>query len=459
MYGLLIIIKNRFLSGNSLSAKVRKNIIYTVFLKFLSILVSFCLVRVTYDFIGQKAIYGVWLTILSLLSWINFFDIGLGYSLRNRLAEAIALEEFNKGKVYVSTAYAVLAIFVLSILIIFFIATHFINWNKVFNIYVIDSATLNYSVNLVVFFYLLSFLFSLVKSISFAFQDAVLPSLFGLIANIIFLVIVFVLYKFNMSGLMALVGAYSGISLTVLVIASAGLFFTKYRDIKPEFKFIKFGYVQDLLNLGIRFFILQISVLIIFSTDNMIITQVLGPEYVTPYQITFKLFSIITMAANIVITPFWSAYTDAYSRGDYGWILNALIKQIYLMIPLVICVGLMILYGKPIIYLWMGSKIEVPTLLVFLMGVYTIILVWNNIFSYLFNGIGKIRISLIISIFCAIINIPLSVYLARHMGVSGVILGTIICLLFGAILGPLRLYYIFYYRTKKNNNFLDNLFN
>ncbi|ACV63609.1 polysaccharide biosynthesis protein [Desulfofarcimen acetoxidans DSM 771] len=456
MSGLFITIKNLFYSGDSLSAKVVKNIIYSALLKFISILVSFCLIRVTYDYLRQEDIYGMWLTILSLLSWINFFDIGLGQSLRNRLAEAIALKDTDKGRDYVSTSYVIIGIFVITLLLIYFAITPYINWNKVFNSYVIDSYHLRKLMNLTVFFYLLSFFLSLIKSISFAFQDAVLPSLFGVISNTAFLIILFILYKCNMSGIIILAGVYSGISTAVLAIASIYLFFTKYRDIRPRFKSVKFNYAPDLLSLGIKFFIIQIAALIIFTTDNIVITQVLGPAYVTPYQIAFKLFSIFSMAASIILSPFWSAYTDAYSKGDNRWIIKILKKHMCLMIPLIIGVALTVLFSKQIITIWMGNKIQVPFLLILLIGIYTVMFVWNSIFAYIFNGIGKIRSSLIFSVFAAVINIPISIYLAKQIGVSGVILGNIVSLSFGAVLEPIKFYYIFY--SKEKRRILDELF-
>lgn len=456
MRGLFKIIKSGFISGNNRTVKVTKNIIYTALLKFISILVSFYLVRVTYNFLGREDVFGVWLTILSLLSWINFFDMGLGNSLRNKLAEAVALKDLDKGRIYVSTSYAVMGIVVIAVLITYFAVTPFVNWNKVFNLYIINSHEFKSLISLVVFFYFIYFFLSLIKDIALAFQDAILPSLFGVISNVVFLIVLYVLYKFNMSGIIILGTAYSGILTLVLVIASSYLFLTKYKNIRPRIDCIKIIYAPNLFNLGIKFFVIQIAVLIIFTTDNIIITQVLGPAHVAPYQIAYKLFSIFTMAANIILTPFWSAYTDAYAKGEYDWILKIIKKQLYLMIPLIMGVFLAILFSKQIIALWMGNRIQVPFLLIVLMGVYAVILVWNNIFAYLFNGIGKIRSLIIGSVAAAIFNIPLSVYCAKHLGVSGVILGTIISLSIGALVEPAKYYYIFY--SKNKIRFLDKLF-
>ena len=67
--------------------------------------------------------YGVWLILSSLIAWVNFFDIGLGNGLRNKLAEALASQEFVRARTYVSTTYAILTIIISLLLISFFFYT------------------------------------------------------------------------------------------------------------------------------------------------------------------------------------------------------------------------------------------------------------------------------------------------------------------------------------------------
>ena len=71
---------------------------------------------------------------LLLLVWVNYFDIGLGNGLRNKLAEALALNNLKLAKAYVATALFVLGFIVLGIIILFMIINHFIQWDKVLNI-------------------------------------------------------------------------------------------------------------------------------------------------------------------------------------------------------------------------------------------------------------------------------------------------------------------------------------
>jgi Na+-driven multidrug efflux pump len=94
--------------------------------------------------------------------------------------------------------------------------------------------------------------------------------------------------------------------------------------------------------------------------------------------------------------------------------------------------------------IWLDSKIKVPFILTILMGIFAILSNWNNIFAYFINGVGKIRLSLFYAVFVGIINIPLSILLAKNagLGISGVIAATLICLLLGSIYSPVQYFKI-----------------
>ena len=67
----------------------KKNIFYSFFVKGFGIFISLLVVPVTIKFLNPTE-YGIWLTLNSILLWINTFDIGLGNGLRNKLSEAFA---------------------------------------------------------------------------------------------------------------------------------------------------------------------------------------------------------------------------------------------------------------------------------------------------------------------------------------------------------------------------------
>lgn len=76
-------------SKNERSSKIKKNVIGTLIVKGISIPTQLLLVPLTISYISSE-LYGIWLTLTSIIGWIGFFDIGFGNGLRNKLTEALA---------------------------------------------------------------------------------------------------------------------------------------------------------------------------------------------------------------------------------------------------------------------------------------------------------------------------------------------------------------------------------
>lgn len=230
------------------------------------------------------------------------------------------------------------------------------------------------------------------------------------------------------------------------------IFFNKNKELSPSISEFSKDKVLDIMALGAKFFIIQIAAIIIFTTDNILIAQIVGPKYVTGYNIVQKLFGFVTMLHTILITPLWSAYTEAYIKKDYKWIKNILFKLNILMVPIIIIIITIFFLFNIIINIWIRQKIYVDNNLIFLVGLYTIISVWNNIYAYFLNGTGYLKLSFWISIFIAIINIPLSIYFGKYLklGVEGIVIANILCLSIGVVLQPIQSYIILNNKLKNS---------
>lgn len=429
------------------NSKTRTKVVkFHIFLSFiykvLAIGLSYLLVPLTINYLNIEQ-YGIWMTLLSIMSWFAFFDIGLGNGLRNKLTVALAKNDIKLAKIYVSTAYVAVSFIAFLFFIILVTILPILPWNKIFNTTSISNSELMKTVFVVGFFFLLNFILSLCNSMFYAYQEASLVTLNSVLQNLFALIAIYILTHFT-SGSLFYLGFWYGMSMLLSSVLLMGYFLKRHDEVMPSIKYINLGKVKEIASLGIKFFIIQMATLIIFATNNMIITQVLGPEQVTPYNVVFKLFSIITIAHGIIVAPLWSAYTDAYAKGDIKWIKNTLKKLNLLMIPIIISVLILIIFARDIINIWVGPQIKYPYLLVVLMGIYTIISVWSNIYAYFVNGIGKVRLQMYSAILGGLMNIPLSVYFVKFldMGISGVILGTIISLSLFAVIGPIQTYYI-----------------
>lgn len=122
-----------FSEGHSRTILAKKNIAISFFIKGASIVIGLLLVPMTINYVSSMQ-YGIWLTISSLIGWMSFFDIGMGNGLRNKLAESLALNEFQLAKIYVSTTYACLLIISLGLFVFFCFLNPYIDWQTFLNI-------------------------------------------------------------------------------------------------------------------------------------------------------------------------------------------------------------------------------------------------------------------------------------------------------------------------------------
>lgn len=427
-----------YIDSASRTKIVKLHISLTFVYRVFAVGLNFLLVPLTINYLNIER-YGIWMTLLSIVSWFAFFDIGLGHGLRNKLTEALSMNNITLAKTYISTAYIVISVIALLFFLVLLSISPFVEWNKIFNTSISNNHELSAVVLVTGFFFLLNFVLSLCNPMFYAFQEASLSSLGLILQNALAVIFIYLLIHYSHGSLLHLSIAY-GLTMVLSNVLLIYYFLKKHNEINFSIRYIDFSKIKGIISLGTKFFIIQIAVLVIFATDNIIITQLFGPAEVTPYNVVFKLFSIITFGHSIIISPLWSAYTDAYTKGDINWIKGVLRKLNLLLIPIIISVVILVIFARDIINLWVGPDIKFPSLLLILMGIYTIISVWNNIYAYFINGIGKIKPQLYSSILAAIINIPLSIYFAKHLslGISGVILGTIFSLSLFAIVGPFQ---------------------
>lgn len=170
--------------GEIRSVKAKKNILLSFVIRGVSIFISFYLVRITIGYVGPEE-YGIWTTLSAFVAWFGFFDIGIGNGLRNKFAEALASNNFDLARTYVSTAYAGVAIIFGGIAILFFIAFPFIDWVFVFQSSQDLATSLKYLILIVFMFFILRLVFGMISVILIADQRPAIGGIIDPIANFI----------------------------------------------------------------------------------------------------------------------------------------------------------------------------------------------------------------------------------------------------------------------------------
>ena len=434
-------------NGNERTNRAKKNIAASFFIKGANILIGLLFVSLTINYLNPTK-YGIWITLTSIIGWFGFFDIGLGNGLKFRFAEAIANENHKLAKAYVSTTYAILIIIISILLSFFYLINSFLDWSLILNTgtNILLKNELSKLAIIVFTSFGFTFVLNLISVILSADQRSALSGIFDLIGKLLSLILIYILLHFKYNSLLFFGLIYCTISPLVLICSTIWFFNGKYKLYRPSIKSIDFSKSKDLFNLGLKFFIIQIAAILLYQTNNIIICQLFNPAMVTPYNVAFKYFGIIVMGFMIIVSPFWSAFTEAWTKKDIKWINNIMKNLMRVWLLFVFGGIIMLLFSSLIFKLWIRKDFEVPISISILSLCWALIYTWNGIFSQFLNGIGKIKIQLILGISTALLNIPLALLLGKTIGVAGVLLANVILGILSAWICPLQ------YKKIINNN-------
>lgn len=399
-----------------------------VFFQGSSVLIRFLIVPLALGYL-DAARYGLWLVIGSMLSWLNTFDLGLGNGLRNKLAEALTLNDFKLAQEYVSTTFFAISIISIFFLIPLLIIHPFVNWAILLNAPENSSNEFNKVIILCIVFFSVRLVLNLIINILAADQRVGLSRVSNLLSNLFVLISICLLKSFTQSSFLFLCMAMVIPQILVLLGMNIYFFSEKYQRICPSISGIRLDLVKSLGGVGIKIFTIQIMGMIVFSTDNVIITKLFGPGAVTPYNIAFQYMSIATIVFNVILTPAWSAFTEAQALNDKIWIKKMVSRLVKIWLVLMLGIISLVLFSDPFYRFWVGEQIVIEKSLTILMAVYSMQLTFSAISAYYLYGVGKVDLLLRVSVFLGISNIPMSIFLAKElgMGVHGVIGSTILC--------------------------------
>ena len=407
--------------NNSRNKMLTTNILYSAILKIISLSTSLLIVPITIGYLNNE-VYGIWMTITSILFWINTFDIGLGNGMRNYLTKAISQNDYPLGRKYISTTLSLLALIALVIGVILLMPLLTMNFNKFFNTTAISNESLRIALIIAISLTLVNFVTKNIGFIFVAMQKYAINDLLSVSGNVISLGIIYVLTKTTESNLTYVVFAYTATQCLIYILVSIPLFI-KYPELRPSVHSFDKTLSKQIVGKGLGFFAIQItSCLIIFGAANIFITQFCGPSAVTTYNIAYKFFNLLVIAYTIILSPMWNAYTDAYVKGDITWI-NKTFNRALKLWGLSVLGGIALLVGCQIFYhLWIGDKVTVPFTVSLSTLIYVCSFNLNNCVTYLINGLNKIRVQIITSIVFTSLYIVVVFTLGKQLGIEGVVL-------------------------------------
>jgi O-antigen/teichoic acid export membrane protein len=375
--------------------------------------------------------YGVWATITTTVVWVNLLDLGIANTLTNSIARAYALDDKASATRYFTNALLITGSVAAIAGGAFGMVCSHVNWIKLFNVSVSVSASeVRDTVMIAVALMLLALPCNLGGKLLAGYQElhrnnyAVCA---GAVASVIGLGVGIAL-RVSMPVLFAMsVGCLTFASLANLIYVVT---WTK-PWLLPRPALIDRSTSRELFSSGSSFFLIQVAAVVVFSSDNIVVSHYLGAAEVTPYSVTWRLVGLAAVLQSLVFPALWPAYAEAYAKQDYGWIRRTFSLTMKGTVALnLCCVSVLVVFGRPLIRVWAGAE-AVPTIsLLLAMGVWALINGFMSVESCLLAALNRTREQAFLSIVAAVVNIALSIALVRHIGLLGVIGGTILSYVF-----------------------------
>ncbi len=398
------------------SRKVFINVMGSFMVKVVSMAVTLTLVPVSLRYTNPET-YGVWLTLSSVITWFNLLDFGLSNGLTNKLASSFALGESDKARQYLSSTYAFLIGITIVCCIVFFPFSRVIDWTAVFNAK-INSEELRMAVEITFVGFCLTFVLKPINELLKAKQKHFILSIIQVSGNIAALLCIVMFGDRFTSEFLFLCVALSLSYPLALLIASLWFFAKPYRDLTPRPAFVKKSSASDIGGISAKFFIIQISVIAILTSNNFLISYFVDNENVTTYNIALRLFSIISIFQVMIMTPLWPAFTDAYALKDFAWIRSTIMRSNWLNYLLCIPLLLMVVYASDLYRLWIGPEAVIPFDVNLLLAIFVAITLFKETYVSFINGSGRLNLQTLFSIVTIALQIPFAWLLSKHFGLG-----------------------------------------
>lgn len=198
----------------------------------------------------------------------------------------------------------------------------------------------------------------------------------------------------------------------------------------PHFGRVGWSDFAPLLRLSGSMFLIQLAVVLGDKLDALILGFALpdadpGPA-ITVYQNVSKPFLQIRQTAWMLAYLVMPAVASLVAAGDERGLERIKYDGSRFLVGLLLPVALLAwIYAAPFLEFWVGPRFvkDAPLLRLFLVAALPLVL---SILAQMAMGLGKIDVIAVSSLSGALVNLPISWFLTRRIGVAGVIYGTVL---------------------------------
>ena len=384
-----------------------------------------------------KGEYGVWVVLQSLVIWVMVLELGIGKGLRNKLIESLGVgDDRLAGRYLSSTLFGQMVLWGLIacvlVVFLFLMDLPLALWLRSSG----TDRTIAWSVFFCFLTFVLTQLSGVVQAILYAKHWNSATALVGFAASI---GLFFYLLLADCFG--------RGVTLPELAAANFAFFalgysiqssylFRCFPSLVPRWSEASWGIFLEVARVGVSFLFIEITYMVIFMTDRLIVLRMFGSVMVAEYDVVLRLSALATTGFSLCIGPIWALSGTAWAKRDQAMMLRLWWIVTALMIPFGVVSIVIGIVMNPLIQWLIDPSITISPMVRGTMVVYTWIVIWGSAYASLLNGMGRTKEQIYCSIIASLLNVPLAIWLCGvgGFGIAGVLISSALSIsLFGFV--------------------------
>jgi O-antigen/teichoic acid export membrane protein len=391
---------------------------------------SFVLTPITFAKLGQVD-YGIWVFVISLLSYSSILYLGFGTTLVRYVAKYVAEADYDElGRLTgtVLVAYLLLGIATLLVAIGIAIALPFVIDLPRESQWMYQAAVIVVGVQLGI-----AFPFNVYGGILIGMQRYFVINAARIAGAVLTFVGIVLISRETANVLyLSLLFLLSGMVENFTYLISARRTFPK---IPVRLGDCDFRGMKHLVGFSVSSLFVLISDKIVELTDTLVVGMVLGPAAVALYSIPQRLVQYLQMLALKASEVFLPRISELHARNDHDAISESWFTGYRYMLALCFPIGLVFLfYGDVFQVLWMGETFrQMHTVLIVLTVAYFFHMPISAAFLL---ATGNHRVASLLKLLGAVLNIVVSLVLVYQFEMLGVALAAFFPGLIGSLVLP-----------------------
>ncbi|GAK49297.1 polysaccharide biosynthesis protein [Candidatus Moduliflexus flocculans] len=387
------------------------------------ILISFFVSPLLVHQLGTE-LYGIWTLIIQITGYFTVLDLGVNTAIVRFISMYAAQKKYDAANDVYNTAFAFF--FIVSAVVMLLtlsLGAFFYDFFHIANVTPLYAYAVFCLVGIDIAF---SLLFSTLTATLNGLQEFVsinaISMIITLLKNAILVILLFRGYKLFALAMLQLstnLLRYGWYYLTV---------HQKYSFLYVSRKFCHVASLKHIFTYSVYSFIIAIAGRIIFLTDSVVISRMLGNSEVTFYMIPGSLLEYVTKIVGAVsgaLVPVISSQ-DATGEQAKNRTLYVIVTRYILAISLPI-IFVLFTVGGDFIGLWMGAAYQARSVSVLRILLSGYVVAFPQWISYgILGGTSKHKFLAYVLTLEAFANLGLSVALAPRYGIEGVAIGTAI---------------------------------